>query len=67
MRMNRLLPPARLTLLLLAAPAAHAARGFSSGVTAGEVTASSAGPFWNDGGVGMQCSGMDEFSYGQTP
>ena len=42
MRMNRLLPLALLTALLVVAPAAHAARGFSSGVTAGEVTASSA-------------------------
>jgi alkaline phosphatase D len=42
MRMNRLLPLTLLTLLLAFAPAAHAARGFSSGVTAGEVTASSA-------------------------
>ena len=42
MRMNRLLPLTLLVLLLAAAPAAHAARGFSSGVTPGEVTASSA-------------------------
>jgi alkaline phosphatase D len=42
MRMNRLLPLALLTALLAVAPAAHAARGFSSGVTAGDVTASSA-------------------------
>jgi alkaline phosphatase D len=42
MRMNRLLPLTLLTVLLVAAPAAHAARGFSSGVTAGDVTASSA-------------------------
>ena len=42
MRMNRLLPLALLTALLVAAPAAHAARGFSFGVTAGDVTASSA-------------------------
>jgi phosphodiesterase/alkaline phosphatase D-like protein len=42
MRMNRLLPLALLTALLVAAPAAHAARGFSSGVTAGDVTASGA-------------------------
>jgi alkaline phosphatase D len=42
MRMNRLLPLALITMLLLAAPAAHAARGFSFGVAAGEVTASSA-------------------------
>jgi alkaline phosphatase D len=41
MRMNRLLPLTLLTLLLLA-PTAYAARGFSSGVAAGEVTASSA-------------------------
>jgi alkaline phosphatase D len=42
MRMHRLIPLALLTLLLLAAPAAHAARGFSFGVAAGEVTSSSA-------------------------
>jgi alkaline phosphatase D len=42
MRMNRLLPLALVALLLAAAPAAHAARGFSLGVTAGEVTASTA-------------------------
>ena len=42
MRMNRLLPLALVTLLLLAAPAAHAARGFSLGVQAGEVTSTSA-------------------------
>jgi alkaline phosphatase D len=42
MRMNRLLPLALLTLLLAVAPAAHAARGFSLGVAAGEVTSSSA-------------------------
>jgi alkaline phosphatase D len=42
MRMNRLLPLALLTLILVAAPSAYAARGFSSGVTAGEVSASSA-------------------------
>jgi alkaline phosphatase D len=41
MRMNRLLPLALLTLLLLA-PSAHAARGFSFGVAAGEVTSKSA-------------------------
>ena len=38
MRMNRLLPLALITLLLVA-PRAHGARGFSFGVTAGEVTA----------------------------
>ena len=42
MRMNRLLPLALITLMLLAAPAAHAARGFSFGVAAGDVTSSSA-------------------------
>jgi alkaline phosphatase D len=42
MRMNRLLPLALLTLLLVAAPAAHAARGFTFGVAAGDVTARSA-------------------------
>ena len=42
MRMNRLLPLALLTLFLVAAPSAYGARGFSSGVAAGEVTASSA-------------------------
>jgi alkaline phosphatase D len=41
MRMNRLFPVALLTLLLLA-PSAHAARGFSFGVAAGDVTTSSA-------------------------
>jgi alkaline phosphatase D len=41
MRMNRLFPLALLTLLLLA-PSAHAARGFSLGVAAGDVTATSA-------------------------
>jgi phosphodiesterase/alkaline phosphatase D-like protein len=41
MRMHRLLPLALLTLLLLA-PSAHAARGFSFGVAAGDVTATSA-------------------------
>jgi alkaline phosphatase D len=41
MRMNRLFPLALLTLLLLA-PSAHAARGFSFGVAAGDVTARSA-------------------------
>ena len=42
MRMHRLLPLALLTLLLAAAPSAHAARGFSFGVAAGDVTAKSA-------------------------
>jgi phosphodiesterase/alkaline phosphatase D-like protein len=42
MRMNRLFPLALLTLLLVAAPSAYAARGFSFGVTAGDVTSSSA-------------------------
>jgi alkaline phosphatase D len=42
MRMHRLLPLALLTLLLVAAPSAYAARGFSSGVAAGEVTSKSA-------------------------
>jgi phosphodiesterase/alkaline phosphatase D-like protein len=41
MRMHRLLPLALLTLLLLA-PSAHAARGFSLGVAAGDVSATSA-------------------------
>jgi alkaline phosphatase D len=41
MRMNRLLPLTLLTLLLLA-PSAMASKGFSLGVTAGEVTARSA-------------------------
>ena len=41
MRMNRLIPLALLALLLLA-PSAHAARGFSFGVAAGDVTAKSA-------------------------
>jgi phosphodiesterase/alkaline phosphatase D-like protein len=41
MRMNRLFPLALLALLLLA-PSAHAARGFSFGVAAGDVTARSA-------------------------
>jgi phosphodiesterase/alkaline phosphatase D-like protein len=41
MRMNRVLALTLITLLLLA-PTAYAARGFSSGVAAGEVTASSA-------------------------
>jgi alkaline phosphatase D len=42
MRMHRLLPLALLTLLLVAAPSAYAARGFSFGVAAGEVTSKSA-------------------------
>jgi alkaline phosphatase D len=42
MPMNRLLPLALLTVLLGVAPAAQAARGFSFGVAAGEVTSSSA-------------------------
>jgi phosphodiesterase/alkaline phosphatase D-like protein len=41
MRMHRLLP-LPLLILLLVVPAAHAARGFSSGVTAGEVSPTSA-------------------------
>ena len=41
MRMNRLLPLTLITLLLVV-PSAHAARGFSLGVTAGEVTAKGA-------------------------
>jgi len=41
MRMNRLLPLALITLLLVV-PSAHAARGFSLGVAAGEVTSKSA-------------------------
>ena len=42
MRMHRLLPLALFTLLLVAAPSAYAARGFSSGVAAGEVSSTSA-------------------------
>ena len=42
MRMHRLLPLALFTLLLVAAPSAYAARGFSSGVAAGEVAGKSA-------------------------
>ena len=42
MRMNRLLPLALLILPLLVVPNAHAARGFSLGVTAGEVTSKGA-------------------------
>ena len=42
MRMHRLLPVALLTLLLVAAPSAYAARGFTSGVAAGEITSNSA-------------------------
>ena len=42
MRMHRVVPFALLTLLLLAAPSAYAARGFSSGVTPGEVKSKSA-------------------------
>jgi alkaline phosphatase D len=42
MRMTRLLPLALLTLLMAVAPAAHAARGFKFGVTAGDVSSSSA-------------------------
>jgi phosphodiesterase/alkaline phosphatase D-like protein len=42
MRMNRLLPLALTILLLAVAPSAYAARGFSYGVAAGEVTSSSA-------------------------
>jgi alkaline phosphatase D len=42
MPMNRVIPLTLLTLLLAFAPVAQAARGFSSGVTAGEVSASSA-------------------------
>jgi phosphodiesterase/alkaline phosphatase D-like protein len=41
MRMHRFIPLA-LLILLLVVPSAHAARGFSYGVTAGDVTASSA-------------------------
>jgi len=41
MRMHRLIPLA-LSILLLAAPAAHAARGFSYGVTAGDVSSKGA-------------------------
>jgi phosphodiesterase/alkaline phosphatase D-like protein len=44
MRMHRFLPLA-LLIPLLAVPSAHAARGFSFGVTAGDVTASSAIPW----------------------
>jgi phosphodiesterase/alkaline phosphatase D-like protein len=42
MRMNRVLPLALIILLLAAAPSAFAARGFQYGVTAGEVSSSSA-------------------------
>ena len=42
MRMNRLIPLALTILLLALAPSAYAARGFSLGVTAGDVTTSSA-------------------------
>ena len=42
MRMNRLIPLALTILLLAAAPSAYAARGFSLGVTAGDVSSSSA-------------------------
>jgi alkaline phosphatase D len=42
MRMNRLIPLALTILLLAAAPSAYAARGFSLGVTAGDVTSKSA-------------------------
>jgi len=42
MRMNRLLPLALLTLFLAAVPSAYAARGFSLGVAAGDVTSESA-------------------------
>jgi phosphodiesterase/alkaline phosphatase D-like protein len=42
MRMNRLLPLALTILLLAVAPSAYAARGFSYGVTAGDVSSSSA-------------------------
>ena len=41
MRMNRVLPMALITLLRVV-PTAHAARGFSLGVAAGEVTSKSA-------------------------
>jgi alkaline phosphatase D len=41
MRMNRLLP-LPLLIVLLVVPAAHAARGFSSGVTPGDVSSTSA-------------------------
>ena len=42
MRTNRLLPLALLILLLLVVPSAHAARGFSLGVTAGDVSSKGA-------------------------
>jgi len=42
MRMNRLIPLVLTILLLAAAPSAYAARGFSLGVTAGDVSSSSA-------------------------
>jgi phosphodiesterase/alkaline phosphatase D-like protein len=42
MRINRLLPLALLILLLTVVPSAHAARGFSLGVTAGEVSSKGA-------------------------
>jgi alkaline phosphatase D len=64
MRMNRLLPLALVTLLLAAAPAAQAARGFSSGVTAGEVTSSSAvlwGKANRSGTYALQVAGNRRF------
>ena len=42
MRMHRLTPLALTILLLAVAPSAYAARGFSYGVTAGDVSAKSA-------------------------
>jgi alkaline phosphatase D len=69
MRMNRLLPLALVTLVLLAAPAAHAARGFSFGVAAGEVTSSSAvlwGKAKKSGGYSLDIARNSRFR-GFTP
>jgi alkaline phosphatase D len=64
MRMNRLLPLAVVTVLLVAAPAAHGARGFSSGVTAGDVSSSSAvlwGKANRSGTYALQVAGNRRF------
>ena len=64
MRMNRLLLLALVIVLLAAAPAAQAARGFSSGVTAGEVTSSSAvlwGKANKSGTYALQVAGNRRF------
>src|SRR5215210_6147882 len=63
MRMNRLLPLA-LLILLLAVPSAHAAKGFSLGVTAGEVTSKSAvlwGKAKRSGGYALDVSRSRSF------